>query len=111
MYLFYSTSGSVASLISGLIFGGLAIYGATITSKNPKNCAVCLATASVLLAIMAFRFYRTQKMMPAGLITFLRYNINIGSPVIAVSIALSQGLLDSILTLSSYNMINICIAA
>ncbi|EDV23134.1 uncharacterized protein TRIADDRAFT_58108 [Trichoplax adhaerens] len=68
----YVRAGSVASLISGLLFGGVAIYGATVTSKNPRNCAVCLATASVLLAVMAFRFYRTQKLMPAGLIMFLR---------------------------------------
>jgi len=59
------------SLIMGIIFGLILAFGASQTSRNPKNIWLTLA-ASVLLAFaMGMRFYKTGKVMPAGMVFFL----------------------------------------
>lgn len=63
--------GSVPSLAAGLLFGAAATYGAILTSQNPKNYYLGLATSGFLMAFMGMRFYRGGKFMPAGLMTVL----------------------------------------
>ncbi|XP_028814336.1 transmembrane protein 14C [Denticeps clupeoides] len=64
----YVKAGSVPSLAAGLLFGGLAGFGAYQISRDPKNVWVSLATSGTLAAIMGQRFYRSRKFMPPGLI-------------------------------------------
>ncbi|XP_048030304.1 transmembrane protein 14C isoform X4 [Megalobrama amblycephala] len=64
----YVKAGSVPSLAAGLLFGGLAGFGAYQTSQDPKNIWVSLAASGTLAAIMGKRFYSSRKIMPAGLI-------------------------------------------
>lgn len=95
-------SGSVPSLAAGLLFGGLAGFGAYQISNNPDNVwvslggwmtmlffvflfffferccrwtvALCLTvTSGALTGIMGKRFYASKKFMPAGLIAGTRY--------------------------------------
>lgn len=67
----FATAGSVASLVAGLIFGGLACIGAYQTSRNPKNYYLSLGVAVVLAGVMGYRFAKSLKIMPAGLVTIL----------------------------------------
>ncbi|XP_016319780.1 transmembrane protein 14C isoform X1 [Sinocyclocheilus anshuiensis] len=64
----YVKAGSVPSLAAGLLFGGLAGFGAYQTSQDPKNIWVSLAASGTLAAIMGKRFYNSRKIIPAGLI-------------------------------------------
>uniref|UniRef100_A0A3Q1HMD6 Transmembrane protein 14C n=2 Tax=Acanthochromis polyacanthus TaxID=80966 RepID=A0A3Q1HMD6_9TELE len=59
--------GSVPSLAAGLLFGGLAGFGAYQISNDPNNIWVSLATSGALSAVMGKRFYGSRKFMPAGL--------------------------------------------
>ncbi|XP_015244741.1 PREDICTED: transmembrane protein 14C-like isoform X1 [Cyprinodon variegatus] len=63
----YVKAGSVPSLAAGLLFGGLAGFGAYQISNDPKNIWVSLATSGALSAVMGKRFYGSRKFMPAGL--------------------------------------------
>ncbi|KAM9712684.1 transmembrane protein 14C isoform 2-T2 [Menidia menidia] len=63
----YAKAGSVPSLAAGLLFGGLAGFGAYQISNDPKNIWVSLATSGVLTGVMGKRFYGSRKLMPAGL--------------------------------------------
>ncbi|XP_070709217.1 transmembrane protein 14C isoform X2 [Pempheris klunzingeri] len=63
----YVKAGSVPSLAAGLLFGGLAGFGAYQTSNDPNNVWVSLATSGALTGIMGKRFYGSRKFMPAGL--------------------------------------------
>lgn len=67
----YAKSGSAPSLGAGLLFGGAAAYGAYQLSQNKKDFQLALLTSGALLAVMGFRFYKTGKFMPAGLIAGL----------------------------------------
>lgn len=67
----FATAGSVMSLVAGLVFGGLACIGAYQTSQNPKNYYLSLGVAGVLTGVMGYRFARSLKIMPAGLVTIL----------------------------------------
>lgn len=94
-----SSTGSVTSLVAGLLFGVLAAVGAYLTSKNPRNvwlsagewvqvlnslnefsfpnlanlCSSLNAgTAGTLCVVMGLRFLGSWKFMPAGLMTLLR---------------------------------------
>jgi uncharacterized membrane protein (UPF0136 family) len=40
-------------------------------SQNPRNIHVALISSGVLLTVMGLRFYKTGKLMPAGLIAGL----------------------------------------
>lgn len=64
----YVKAGSVPSLAAGLVFGGLAGFGAYQISNDPKNIWVSLATSGALTGVMGKRFYGSRKFMPAGLI-------------------------------------------
>ncbi|XP_016090089.1 transmembrane protein 14C-like isoform X1 [Sinocyclocheilus grahami] len=64
----YVKAGSVPSLAAGLLFGGLAGFGAYQTSQDPKNIFPLLAASGTLAAIMGKRFYNSRKIIPAGLI-------------------------------------------
>ncbi|XP_026148020.1 transmembrane protein 14C isoform X2 [Mastacembelus armatus] len=64
----YVKAGSVPSLAAGLLFGGLAGFGAYQISNDPNNIWVSLATSGALTGIMGKRFYGSRKFMPAGLI-------------------------------------------
>ncbi|KAL1248898.1 hypothetical protein QQF64_022216 [Cirrhinus molitorella] len=64
----YVKAGSVPSLAAGLLFGGLAGFGAYQTSQDPQNIWVSLAASGTLTAIMGKRFYNSRKIIPAGLI-------------------------------------------
>ncbi|XP_051266958.1 transmembrane protein 14C isoform X2 [Dicentrarchus labrax] len=63
----YVKAGSVPSLAAGLLFGGLAGFGAYQISNEPNNVWVSLATSGVLSGVMGKRFYASRKFMPAGL--------------------------------------------
>ncbi|XP_077539397.1 transmembrane protein 14C-like [Haemaphysalis longicornis] len=67
----YMKAGSVASLMAGLIFGGLACIGAYQTSHDPSNYCLSLGVAGVLAGLMGFRFAKSSKIMPAGLVAAL----------------------------------------
>nr|XP_020470977.1 transmembrane protein 14C-like isoform X1 [Monopterus albus] len=64
----YVKAGSVPSLAAGLLFGGLAGFGAYQVSNDPNNVWVSLATSAALTGIMGKRFYGSRKFIPAGLI-------------------------------------------
>ncbi len=53
------------------IFLGAAAFGAYQISQNPKNFQLALLTSGALLAVMGLRFYKSGKLMPAGLIAGL----------------------------------------
>ncbi|XP_013863964.1 transmembrane protein 14C isoform X2 [Austrofundulus limnaeus] len=63
----YVKAGSVPSLAAGLLFGGLAGFGAYQVSNDPNNIWVSLGTSGALAALMGKRFYASRKLMPAGL--------------------------------------------
>ncbi|XP_008276162.1 transmembrane protein 14C isoform X1 [Stegastes partitus] len=63
----YLKAGSVPSLGAGLLFGGLAGFGAYQISNDPNDIWVSLATSGALSAVMGKRFYGSRKFMPAGL--------------------------------------------
>ncbi|XP_041817642.1 transmembrane protein 14C isoform X2 [Chelmon rostratus] len=63
----YAKAKSVPSLAAGLLFGGLAGFGAYQISNDPKNVWVSLATSGALTGLMGKRFYGSKKFMPAGL--------------------------------------------
>ncbi|XP_053198421.1 transmembrane protein 14C [Scomber japonicus] len=64
----YVKAGSVPSLAAGLLFGGLAGFGAYQVSNDPNNIWVSLGTSGSLAAVMGKRFYGSRKFMPAGLV-------------------------------------------
>lgn len=66
-------AGSIPSLGAGLLFGSVLGFGAFQTSQNPNNYLVLLGGSSVLGGVMGARFYNSGKIMPAGMITVLRY--------------------------------------
>ncbi|KAF3836053.1 hypothetical protein F7725_028611 [Dissostichus mawsoni] len=63
----YVKAGSVPSLAAGVLFGGLAGFGAYQISNDPKQVWVSLATSGALTGVMGKRFYGSRKFMPAGL--------------------------------------------
>ncbi|XP_070841969.1 transmembrane protein 14C isoform X1 [Chaetodon trifascialis] len=63
----YVKTGSVPSIAAGLLFGGLAGFGAYQVSNDPNNIWVSLATSGAMTGLMGSRFYKSRKFMPAGL--------------------------------------------
>ncbi|EDO47575.1 predicted protein, partial [Nematostella vectensis] len=64
----YAKAGSTVSLAMGLGFGGIAAFGASQTSKNPKNVYVLLVSSMILAGVMGSRAIKAGKFMPAGLV-------------------------------------------
>ncbi|XP_033123609.1 transmembrane protein 14C-like isoform X3 [Anneissia japonica] len=62
---------SAMSLAMGLLFGGVAGYGASLTSQDPRNVNVILGSSAVLAGVMGMRFVKSGKFMPAGLVATL----------------------------------------
>jgi uncharacterized membrane protein (UPF0136 family) len=60
-------------MAAGLVFGSLIGVGAYQTSRDPNNFYLTLGASAVLGTMMGARFYNSKKIMPAGLITALRY--------------------------------------
>lgn len=91
----YAKTGSMPSLGAGVLFGGAAalgephifsifyngdkklnwfgLKGAWQISQNPKNSTLAILTSGALLSVMGLRFYKTGKLMPAGLIAGLSF--------------------------------------
>ncbi|XP_033123606.1 transmembrane protein 14C-like isoform X1 [Anneissia japonica] len=67
----YVKAGSAMSLAMGLLFGGVAGYGASLTSQDPRNVNVILGSSAVLAGVMGMRFVKSGKFMPAGLVATL----------------------------------------
>jgi len=67
----YLKAGSFISLASGIAFGLILGFGASLTSKDPKNIWVTLIASLLLTFAMGMRFMRSWKMMPAGMVFFL----------------------------------------
>lgn len=81
----YFKSGSAASLYAGLAFGSILGVGAYMTSVNPSNYFLTLGTSSVLGGVMGFRFMRSGKFMPAGLIALMSLGMVLRFSVRALS--------------------------
>ncbi|KAH3697006.1 transmembrane protein 14C-like [Dreissena polymorpha] len=67
----YVKSASLPSLAAGLTFGSLAALGAYQTTQNPADVKVSLGTSATLMALMGYKFYNSQKFMPAGFVATL----------------------------------------
>ncbi|KAI8355094.1 transmembrane protein 14C [Choanephora cucurbitarum] len=67
----YVKAGSTASLVAGVVSGGLAILGANQVSRDPRNVLLSFVVSLILLFVMGSRFYRGRKFMPAGLVSLL----------------------------------------
>lgn len=70
----YVKAQSTPSLIAGLVFGVILAVGAYLNSEKlfaHPNSYLLLVTCIILGVAMGYRFYKTQKFMPAGLITLL----------------------------------------
>ncbi|XP_057314840.1 transmembrane protein 14C-like [Hydractinia symbiolongicarpus] len=67
----YLKRGSIPSLAAGVIFSLIFAYGATQTSKDPKNIWVVLIASIVLLLAMGSRYHKSGKFMPAGFVCLL----------------------------------------
>nr|CTP82101.1 Bm12905 [Brugia malayi] len=63
----YLKAGSTASLAAGLVFGGIAGFGAQF-----NNNSMLLAVSSGLTLIMGARFIQSGKVMPSGIVAILR---------------------------------------
>ncbi|XP_075678137.1 transmembrane protein 14C isoform X2 [Dermatophagoides pteronyssinus] len=64
----YAKAGSLPSLMAGLGFGVVLSIGAYFSSENPRHYHLLLATSLALAGLMGYRFYKTGKFMPAGLV-------------------------------------------
>ncbi|KAI9228861.1 MAG: transmembrane protein 14C-like protein [Piptocephalis tieghemiana] len=67
----YAKAGSLASLLSGLVFGLAMAYAASKTSINPQDSHMAFGVCFILALVMGMRFVRTGKFMPAGLISII----------------------------------------
>ena len=67
----YVKANSIPSLVAGLFFSGFAAWGARNSSLRQKDVIVGLGTSAALFGFMAYRFYNSQKFMPAGFISIL----------------------------------------
>ncbi|RKP34957.1 transmembrane protein 14C-like protein [Dimargaris cristalligena] len=64
-------AGSMASLASGVTFGGLMALAAKRASDNPANVHLAFGVSIMLLILIGSRFYNSGKFMPAGLVSGL----------------------------------------
>ncbi|KAL1501526.1 hypothetical protein ABEB36_006831 [Hypothenemus hampei] len=71
----YAKAGSVPSLAAGLVFGTALTIGAYQTSQDPSQYGLQLGASSILAGVMGYRFYKSGKIMPAGVVTLLSIGI------------------------------------
>ncbi|WRT64879.1 uncharacterized protein IL334_001815 [Kwoniella shivajii] len=69
--------GSKVSLIAGLGSSLAAAYGADRVSKNSTDVLPALITSSALFLLMGYRYTKSGKFMPAGLVTVLSALVSI----------------------------------
>ena len=75
----YMTSGSLMSLVMGLIFGSLASLGAYRISVREDRFVVGLVVSLAMLARFGQAYFKTGQLWPAAVVTlastvvFLRY--------------------------------------
>ncbi|KAM4771990.1 transmembrane protein 14A [Rhinophrynus dorsalis] len=67
-YMGYSNKGSIVSLVAGLTFGLLSAYGAYRVSHDPTDIRISFIAATILAIVMGLRYYKSRKLMPAGLV-------------------------------------------
>ncbi|XP_073845847.1 transmembrane protein 14 homolog [Musca autumnalis] len=67
----YVKAGSIPSLGAGLAFGAILGFGAHLNSQEPPRPLLQFGTSLALAGIMGSRFYRSGKMMPAGMICLI----------------------------------------
>eukprot|EP00088_Acartia_fossae_P062589 TRINITY_DN75699_c0_g1_i1.p1 TRINITY_DN75699_c0_g1~~TRINITY_DN75699_c0_g1_i1.p1 ORF type:complete len:112 (+),score=10.18 TRINITY_DN75699_c0_g1_i1:33-368(+) len=86
----YMKKRSVPSLMAGVAFGSLAMFGAYSVSKDGKSgasLAPAIGTSALLCGVMGARALKSGKLMPAGMIailslgmltrySFMFYNLN-----------------------------------
>ncbi|XP_019947453.1 transmembrane protein 14A [Paralichthys olivaceus] len=70
-FMGYKRKGSVMSLMAGLVFGGLAAYGAYNISNEPKDIKVSLIASGTLAVVMGMRYKKSGKLLPAGIMSGL----------------------------------------
>ncbi|XP_055628927.1 transmembrane protein 14 homolog isoform X2 [Toxorhynchites rutilus septentrionalis] len=71
----YFKAGSVPSLIAGLAFGILLGIGAYFNSTDSPIPLIQIIVLVVLGAMMGFRWARSGKFMPSGLLTILSVTV------------------------------------
>ncbi|KAJ2076886.1 Transmembrane protein 14C [Coemansia sp. RSA 988] len=65
----YFKSNSIASLVSGLVFGMLISLSAQYASGQPKGYSLLPAALCLVLCfVMGSRFLKSKKFMPAGMV-------------------------------------------
>ncbi|KAJ2160513.1 Transmembrane protein 14C [Coemansia sp. RSA 552] len=65
----YFKSGSMASLVSGLVFGALISLSAQFAAGNSKSYSLLPALLCLVLGlVMGSRFLHSKKFMPAGMV-------------------------------------------
>ncbi|KAI6655582.1 hypothetical protein LOD99_2081 [Oopsacas minuta] len=67
----YIKSHSLPSLLVGVSFGLLILYGGYQTSLNKKDATISIVLAILVALIMGYRFMLTGRFMPGGFITLV----------------------------------------
>lgn len=63
---------SKASLIAGLVSGGLLITCYSISRRNPESGFTCACVVvGLLIVVFGMRLWKTKKFMPSGLLLIL----------------------------------------
>ncbi|XP_064625071.1 transmembrane protein 14C-like [Lineus longissimus] len=67
----YMKAGSTISLVMGVTCGSLLGLGSYLMTNNPNNVYLSLAVSSLLTGVMGYRFSKSGKFMPAGMVAVL----------------------------------------
>ncbi|KAJ1500332.1 Transmembrane protein 14A [Coelomomyces lativittatus] len=67
----YLKVGSLPSLLMGLFSSSLGLFATLCVSRNPMQVGPMISVSLLLSLIMALRFYKSQKWMPAGVLSIL----------------------------------------
>jgi uncharacterized membrane protein (UPF0136 family) len=71
-YIGFAKAGSRPSLIAGILSGFAALMAVYLTTKSPGlGLGTGAAMALLLAGFFAYRFLKTRKFMPAGLLAVL----------------------------------------
>ena len=69
-------AGSKVSLLAGLVFGALALLRGFLFSSDPLLAVrLLIAVSGALAVVFFFRFSKTKKFMPAGLLESLSLGV------------------------------------